>query len=133
VIFYLDANIVIYWVEGPPGLGARAAAHLAALRRGGHTFAVSDLTRLECLVKPLRLALPALLADFRAFFTLPDVQVLSLTADVCDRAAELRAMQAFKTPDALHLAAAIVHGCDRFLTNDTRLNACTAVPIDVLP
>jgi len=40
---------------------------------------------------------------------------------------------ASKRRTALHLAAAIVHGCDRFLTNDTHLNACTDIPIDVLP
>ena len=42
-------------------------------------------------------------------------------------------MHTFKTPDALQLGAAIVHGNDRFLTNDTRLSACTDIPIDVLP
>lgn len=133
MIIYLDANIIVYWVEGPSGREARAISHLANLRRAGHVFAVSDLTRLECRVKPLRLALSALLADFDAFFASTDVQVLSLTAAVCDRATELRARHGFKTPDALHLAAAIVHGCDRFLSNDVRLNACTVTPIDVLP
>ena len=45
----------------------------------------------------------------------------------------LRAQYGFKTPDALHLAAAVIHGCDRFLTNDARLTVCTALPIDILP
>jgi predicted nucleic acid-binding protein len=74
-----------------------------------------------------------LLAEFDAFFAAIDVQVLPLTAAVCDRATVLRATHNFKTPDALQLAAAIVHGCDRFLTNDARLSACTDIPVDVLP
>jgi predicted nucleic acid-binding protein len=74
-----------------------------------------------------------LVGIYDQFFASPDVEVVGLTAAVFDRAAELRARHGFKTPDALHLAAAIVHGCDRFLTNDTRLNACTAIPIDVMP
>jgi predicted nucleic acid-binding protein len=133
VIVYLDANVVIYFVEGRPHWGPRAAARVNALRASGDRFAVSDLTRLECRVSPLRLGQTVLLAQFDAFFAAHDVTVLGLTAAVCDKATELRAAHNFKTPDALHLAAAVVHGCDRFLTNDSRLNACTALPIDVLP
>jgi hypothetical protein len=31
------------------------------------------------------------------------------------------------------LAAAAESGCDRFLTNDTRLSAFTDIPVEVLP
>jgi predicted nucleic acid-binding protein len=133
VIVFLDTNIVIYLIENPPAFGARATAHITALRTGGATFAVSDLVRLECRVLPIRTSNHGLLGHYDAFFASPQVQVLALSAPVCDRAAELRAAHNFKTPDALQLGAAVVHGCDRFLTNDSRLKACTAMPIDVLP
>jgi predicted nucleic acid-binding protein len=45
----------------------------------------------------------------------------------------MRADLNFKTPDALHLAAAIEGGCARFLTNDTRLNRCSDIVVEVLP
>ncbi len=45
----------------------------------------------------------------------------------------MRADLGFKTPDALHLAAAIEGGCDRFLTNDARLSRCTDIAVEVLP
>jgi len=38
-----------------------------------------------------------------------------------------------KLADSLHLAAAVESGCDRFLTNDARLSAFTAIPVEVLP
>jgi predicted nucleic acid-binding protein len=133
VIVFLDTNIVIYFIENPPVFGVRATVHLTALRAAGHTFAVSDLVRLECRMLPIRNANLTLLGHYDAFFASSEVQVLSLTGAVCDRATLLRARHNFKTPDALQLAAAIVHGCDRFLTNDTRLSACTDIPIDVLP
>ncbi len=130
---FLDTNIVIYLIDNPPAFGTRATARIAALTATGATFAVSDLVRLECRVQPIRTANHVQLARYDAFFASPQVQVLALTAPVCDRAALLRATHNFKTADALQLAAAIVHGCHRFLTNDTRLSACTGIAIEVLP
>jgi predicted nucleic acid-binding protein len=133
VRIFLDTNIIIYFVQDPPGWGPRAAARLGALRAAGDVPVVSDLTRMECRVKPLQAGDAVLLAGFDAFFAAPGLEVVGLTAAVCDRATHLRATYNFKTPDALQLAAAIVHGCDGFLTNDTRLRACTTIPIEVLP
>jgi uncharacterized protein len=42
---------------------------------------------------------------------------------IFDLAAELRAQSSLKTPDALHAACAIHHGCDELWTNDGRLAA----------
>ncbi len=133
MIVFLDTNIVIYLIENPPGYGARAAAQISALAAGGHTFAVSDLVRLECRVLPIRRSDFTLLGYYDAFFASPQVQVLPLMGAMCDRAALLRATYNFRTPDALQLGAALVHGSNRFLTNDIRLSACKDIPIDVLP
>ena len=110
-----------------------ALSHLSSLRSGGHSFAVIDLVRLECRVHPIRQADLALLAQYDAFFAAAHVQVLPLTTAVCDRATLLRATYNFKLADALQLAAAIIHGCDRFLTNDTRLSHCPDIAVEVLP
>jgi predicted nucleic acid-binding protein len=133
VVIFLDSNIVIYAIETTHSFHARARTHLGALRAAGHTFAVSDLVRLGRRVRPIRNGDSVLLAEFDAFFAAIEVQVLSLTSAVCDRATLVRAALNFKTPDSLQLAAAIVHGCDRFLTADARLNACTDITVDVLP
>lgn len=129
---FLDTNIIIYFIQNPPGWGPRAAARLAALRSAGDTPVVSDLRRLECRVKPLKTGDAALLAGFDRFFISPGLEVVGLTAAVCDRATLLRATHNFKTPDALHLAAAIVHGCDCLLTNDARFSVCADIQIEVL-
>jgi uncharacterized protein len=133
VIIFLDTNVVIYFVENTVGFGPRAAQHVTHLRSGGHTFAVSDLVRMECRVQPIRQGNLRLLADFDAFFASAEVQVFPLTSAVCDRATLLRAHHNFRTADAIQLAAAIVHGCDRFLTADARLSRCPDIPVDLLP
>jgi len=129
---YLDANCVIYFVEQNPLWWPRIVARLAVLRAAGDELAVSDLTRTECLVGPFRSNDAVVLASYQAFFSDPDVRVLPLSAAVCERAARLRAAERVTLPDALHLAAAIEHGCGLFLTNDAQLARCTAIPVEVL-
>lgn len=60
------------------------------------------------------------------------MQVLPLNKLVCERGARLRADYRVKLPDALHLAAAIQHGCGLFLTNDAQLAKCSEVSVEVL-
>ena len=92
----------------------------------------SRLTRMECRIKPLRLGNVGLLAIYDAFFTSPEVEVLELSPAVIEKATDVRAALNVKTPDALHLASAIVAGATAFLTGDRNLARCTEIPVDVL-
>src|SRR5262245_53538205 len=112
MIVYLDTNIVIYATEDPPAWGPKATARLTAMRGAGHGFMISDLTRMECLVGPLKSGNGLLESQFRAFFTAAGVQVVAVTPGVCDRAARIRASFGFKPMDALQLAAAVEHGAN---------------------
>lgn len=127
-----DSVILIHYLDANDASHLRAAHRLAALRSAGDEMAVSDLSRLECRVKPIQLADSQRLAIFDGFFALPDVRRVPLTTAVFDRATELRAQFAFKTADALHLAAAIEAGCGLFLTADAKLARCTSIPVEVL-
>jgi predicted nucleic acid-binding protein len=125
--------IVIYAIEGNPLFRARADARLATLRAAGDQPAISDLTRLECRIGPIRSGDTALLAAFDAFFAAPDVMQVALSSNVYDRATLIRAIYNYKLADALHLAAAIEGGCGSFLTNDVRLSTFPDIPVEVLP
>jgi predicted nucleic acid-binding protein len=133
MLIYCDSGILIYCLDQVGPFHLRAATRIQALLAAGDRMAISDLTRLECRVGALKRKDTAILAAFDAFFARPEVQMLPLTAQVFDRAAQIRADLNFKTPDALHLAAAIEGGCDCFLTNDMRLSRCTDITIEVLP
>ena len=54
MIVFLDAAVVIYFVENPPGWGLKAAHRITSLQGAGETFAVTELIRMECLVGPYR-------------------------------------------------------------------------------
>ena len=124
----LDAAPVIYAVEQVPGYGAAVDARLAAF---GVMPVTSELTRLECRVKPLREGDTEPLADLDAFVA-DAVTVVALTREVIDRATELRARHGVKTPDAIHLAAAGASGCEVFLTNDHRLAHVPGISVEVV-
>ena len=132
MICYLDSNVVMYYVERPPRWGVAAQARIARLLSGGDILAVSDLTRMECHVRPLKARDVKTLADFDAFFASPRVQVNSMTASVFDRAAAIRARHGVKPLDALHLAAAMESRCDLFLTNDQHLRSFPELAVEVL-
>jgi uncharacterized protein len=126
---YLDAVIIIYAVENTQPF---ATAVDAKLTMDGLTLVTSELTRLECRVKPLRDGQPRLLREFDKFFVNTINELIPLTHDVIDRATQLRACYNFKTPDALHLGAALVSNCDAFLTNDQRLSRCEEILIETI-
>ena len=93
---------------------------------------VSDLTGMESLVGPLKSNNTTVEASFRAFFARSDVQVVALTAAVCDRAARVRAIHNFKPMDALQLAAAVEHGANAFLTADARLSSFRDLVVEIV-
>ena len=132
MILFLDTNVVIYAVEGNPVFGPKAVQRMATAQAAGDSFMVSDLTRMEALVGPLKTNSTAVEASFHSFFARPDVQVMGITAAVCDRAAHIRAAHNFKAMDALQLAAAVEHGANVFLTADARLAAFTDLTVEVL-
>lgn len=131
--YYLDSVILIYYIEQNAVFHARAARRLANLLSAGDEVAISDLVRMECRIGPLRSGDLSGLADFDLFFSNPDVRHVPLTPAVFDRAAEIRALFRFKTPDSIHLAAAIESGCDRFLTHDARLAGFNGINVESLP
>jgi uncharacterized protein len=124
---YLDSVAVIYLVEQVAPYHTQIDARLNVT---GVQPVVSDLTRTECLVKPIRTGDTNLRQLFEAFFA--RVAVVGFPPSVFDRAAEIRAHYPFKTPDALHLAAAIEAGCDVFVTNDQQLKQFTGIAVEVI-
>jgi predicted nucleic acid-binding protein len=104
----------------------------ARLSAAGVVLTASDLTRMECRVKPLREGNVDLLKDYDDFFASAVAKIMALSREVMDRATEIRARYSFKTPDAVHLAAAVAANCNVFLTNDHRLDRFPDIAIEVV-
>lgn len=92
---YLDSAPVIYAVEQVPRF---AVAVDARLSEPNLVLIASDLTRLECRVKPMRDGDADLVRDFDDFFERTVAEVITLTREVVDHATEIRASFGFKVP-----------------------------------
>ena len=115
---YLDTAPVIYVVEQVPDFSQKI---LHYIQKPDIELVVSDLTWMECRVKPLTENKETLLADYDKFFSQSVIEIVELSRKVLERAAHIRSQYNIKTPDAIHLGAAIISKCDIFLTNDRRL------------
>lgn len=129
---YLDSNIVIYFVEQTPVWCDKVHERLAPRLLAGDELIVSDLNRVECLSTPIANDDRDLLADYDIFWKTTIREIVTLSTDVCLRAASIRGHFRFKTPDSIHLAAAVESGCDVFLTNDIPLQRFTGITIELL-
>jgi uncharacterized protein len=114
----LDTCIVIYLIEDAGRLSERTREFLA--RSDDTLLCVSPLVRLEVIVKPLRDLNTKLVAHYED--VLSAQSWLASDDRIFDRAAHFRAGYGLKTPDALHLAAALRYGCDECWTNDDGLD-----------
>lgn len=117
---YLDTCIIIYFIEKHNIHASAIEAMIKGLSVHDKLF-YSPLTRMECLVMPLRTKDIALQNLYESFFKTQEM--FDMPVEIFNQSAQLRAdFQSLKTPDALHLATALHHGCDEFWTNDNRLN-----------
>ena len=119
---YLDSNVVIYYIEQHPRYLAAIQERMFGTQDADQIqYTVSDLVRMESRVHPLGAGNLSLLARFDTFFDANQAHSTPMDTTVFDLATQLRAEHKLKTPDALHLAAALNAGCDEFWTNDHRL------------
>ncbi|MFN0146847.1 MAG: type II toxin-antitoxin system VapC family toxin [Dehalococcoidia bacterium] len=107
VKLFLDSCIVIYLVERvePWRTRIEEALFVADWDR----LVISDLVQLECLIRPYKMADIPAEGAFRRYFAGCDTAPIQ--ASTFDLAAHLRADHGLKTPDAIHLAAALESGC----------------------
>lgn len=118
---FLDANIIIYRVEAAEPFSSQVFANLHDLvKKHPHAgFAVSRLSMLECLVKPLREKNRANTDLYRAFFASTGLQIIEISAAVVETATLLRARHGLHTPDAIQAASALsLKGAVTFVTGD---------------
>jgi len=111
---FLDACIVIDLFEAKPEQQKVLTDALL-----GKTPYGSELVRMEARLQAVRDGRDELLARYDGYFE--RCRLVPFSRPLFDLASQLRIQHRIKTPDALHLAAAMMGACEQFWTNDDRL------------
>jgi len=114
----LDTSFLIPVLEDAGGREGLPTRLLRLAERKSLSLMTSSITLLELLVHPYRMKDLEAVNRYYGYLTQPLVELLPLTADVADRAAEIRARYGFRTPDAVQMATALIGGATLLLTLD---------------
>lgn len=117
---FLDTAPVIYFVERNPQFVDLVDPIFDRLETD-ITAVASAITLSECLVGAIRLGLVDLEQAFVDVLQQEQVVFVEINATIAREAARIRVRYNLQLPDALQVAAAIIAGCETFLTNDTAL------------
>jgi len=126
----LDTQIFIYFIEEDGRFLPLVKPLFEAIDRGDLVGVTSGLSLMEVLVVPYRSGNSALADRYEALLTHGrGLRFIEIDRRLLKAAAQLRATFKLKPPDAIQVAAALVSGCNSFLTNDRRIPAVAGLKI----
>jgi predicted nucleic acid-binding protein len=133
---FLDANIIIYRVEAVEPFNQQVLATVQELvvLHPNSGFAVSRLSMMECLVKPLRDQNSADVERYRGFFASAGLQIIEVSSLVLETATLLRARHGLRTPDAIQAASAMsIKGPVTFITGNRQFGKVPGLNVRLVP
>lgn len=114
-----DTSFLIPLLEDAKTKGSPLSRILKIVERKSIIAVTSTVTLLEILVRPYLQNERDKIDDYYGYLTRQArLELLPLTPEIADRAAELRARYGFKTPDAIQIATALEGGATLLLTQD---------------
>lgn len=129
----LDTAPLIYFIEENPTYLETIRPFFVAMDRGEFRVVTSTVTLLEVLVHPFRRGEKELAQQYRDILLGAEGLItISLSQDITEVAARLRASHNIRTPDAIQMATALRAGASHFLTNDVRLPSLPELKVLVL-
>jgi predicted nucleic acid-binding protein len=129
----LDTTPLIYFIEQNSSYIDAIRPFFVAMDRGEIRVVTSMVTLLEVLVYPLRRGERDLAQQYRdILLNAEGLTTLSLSQDIAEEAAQLRASYNIRTPDAIQLATALCEGASCLLINDARLPSLPGLRVLVL-
>ena len=130
---YIESAPLIYYIEAHSTYIDRMDAIILGWEDAGTTVYSSAITLTEVLVHPMRSDNNSLAQAYRdILLNSSGFRLLPITGQVAEIAADLRARYNLRTPDAIHLAAALDNNCDAFLTNDAKLTRVAEINVQLL-
>ena len=119
---FVDTAPLIYFLDDNERFADQVEAIFEEILSSRAIIETSVITCAEYLVYPYKSDNRDKIQAFYDFTTDCHIRLHPITGEIAEKAARIRAAYpAFKAMDALQLAAAVLLGCDLFLTNDRQL------------
>lgn len=129
----LDTAPLIYFIEKHPKYLPLVYPFFDAMQQGEVRVVTSALTLTEVLVHPYRRNDRDLARQYsRILLNAPNLTLLTISPEIADEAARIRAAHGLKTPDSIQIATALAGKATAFLTNDAEIAAIPGLQIIVL-
>jgi predicted nucleic acid-binding protein len=129
----LDTAPLIYFIEQNEAYLELVRSFFQAMSQGEFQVVTSALTLTEILVHPLRSGNTELARQYRDIvLDQENLITLPVSIEIAEVAAQLRATQNLRTPDAIQIASAMQRGATLFFTNDARLANVSGLEVLVL-
>jgi AbrB family looped-hinge helix DNA binding protein len=129
----LDTVLFIYHLEGTEPYSRFTTKLFTCPFPGGFSAVASSLVLAELLVRPFELGDEGKIQGLRGLpQRLPGLEIHPVDGRVAKEGARLRARYGLRSPDALHLATALVHGATAFLTNDQEFRKAQGCGLEIL-
>ncbi|RJP27760.1 MAG: PIN domain-containing protein [Candidatus Omnitrophota bacterium] len=121
---YLDTNIFVYLFEEFAPYVSLLRPLIEQIENGDFHSVTSELTLAESLVKPIQDNNTTWQEVYKqGIQTSPTLSVCPINREILIKAANIRAQHIVKLPDAIHMATAVLSGCETFLTNDRQIKS----------
>jgi predicted nucleic acid-binding protein len=127
-----DAVSFIYFLERHPTHYRSAKELFERIEKGKIEAVASTLVLTELLVQAFReddLSRAQNVLRLLAHF--PHLKLIEVTASIAFEASQIRAKSSLRTPDALHLATALMQKVDWFVTNDKAFTRLQNLPVKI--
>lgn len=129
----LDTSVFIYQLQANPKYVGLTDGIFAWLQRPKSLGVTSTITMTELLVQPYRDHHQQKTDEIYGLLsTFPNLAWISLSLEIADTAARIRAEYGLRTPDALQVATAIHSNATALITNDATFRRVVGVQIMVL-
>jgi len=128
-----DTMIFIYHFEDHPLFAPLTEPLFEAIERGDLSAEVSVLLAGEVLAGAKKAADNEMILRYRHIFgEFPNLTLHETDMQVMDKMSDLRVAYDLKTPDAIHVATALLNGAQAFVTNDAGLKRVNELDVLVL-
>ena len=129
----LDTAPLIYFIEEHPVYLSTVVSFFQAVSKNELQVVTSTISLTEVLVRPLRQNDADLARQYREILQNSEgISCAPLSSEIAEEAARLRSENNIRTPDAIQMATAILHGAESFLTNDAGLPSIPNLQLLVL-